>query len=30
MLSVAREMTRGTSPITDAEDRLRRLMQSRR
>ena len=29
MLSVAREMTRGTSPITDAEDRLRRLMQSR-
>ncbi len=29
MLSVAREMTRGTSPITDAEERLRRLMQSR-
>jgi ketol-acid reductoisomerase len=27
MLSVAREMTRGTSPITDAEDRLRRLMR---
>jgi ketol-acid reductoisomerase len=27
MLTVAREMTRGSSPITDAEDRLRRLMQ---
>jgi ketol-acid reductoisomerase len=27
MLSVAREMTRGPSPITDAEDRLRRLMR---
>jgi ketol-acid reductoisomerase len=27
MLSVAREMTRGSSPITDAEERLRRLMQ---
>ncbi|HEU4370325.1 MAG TPA: NAD(P)-binding domain-containing protein [Methylomirabilota bacterium] len=26
MLAVAREMTRGRSPITDAEDRLRRLM----
>jgi ketol-acid reductoisomerase len=26
MLTVAREMTRGSSPITDAEDRLRRLM----
>ena len=29
MLGVAKEMTRGTSPITDAEERLRRLMQSR-
>jgi ketol-acid reductoisomerase len=27
MLSVAREMTRGSSPITDAEERLRRLMR---
>jgi ketol-acid reductoisomerase len=27
MLTVAREMTRGTSPISDAEDRLRQLMQ---
>jgi ketol-acid reductoisomerase len=27
MLTVAKEMTRGSSPITDAEDRLRRLMQ---
>jgi ketol-acid reductoisomerase len=27
MLTVAREMTRGSSPITDAEERLRRLMQ---
>jgi ketol-acid reductoisomerase len=27
MLNVAREMTRGTSPMTDAEDRLRRLMR---
>ena len=27
MLTVAREMTRGTSPITDAEERLRRLMR---
>jgi ketol-acid reductoisomerase len=27
MLTVAREMTRGSSPLTDAEDRLRRLMQ---
>ena len=27
MLTVARQMTRGASPITDAEDRLRRLMQ---
>lgn len=27
MLTVAKEMTRGTSPITDAEDRLRRLME---
>jgi ketol-acid reductoisomerase len=26
MLAVAREMTRGPSPMTDAEDRLRRLM----
>jgi len=26
MLAVAREMTQGSSPITDAEDRLRRLM----
>ncbi|HEX9819002.1 MAG TPA: NAD(P)-binding domain-containing protein [Methylomirabilota bacterium] len=26
MLTVAREMTRGPSPMTDAEDRLRRLM----
>jgi ketol-acid reductoisomerase len=29
MLGVAKEMTRGPSPITDAEERLRRLMQSR-
>jgi len=27
MLTVAKEMTRGSSPITDAEDRLRRLME---
>lgn len=27
MLTVAREMTRGESPITDAEERLRRLMR---
>jgi ketol-acid reductoisomerase len=27
MLGVAREMTRGSSPITDAEERLRRLMR---
>jgi ketol-acid reductoisomerase len=27
MLAVAREMTRGSSPITDAEERLRRLMR---
>ncbi len=27
MLTVAQEMTRGSSPITDAEDRLRRLLQ---
>jgi ketol-acid reductoisomerase len=27
MLTVAREMTRGSSPITDAEERLRRLMR---
>jgi ketol-acid reductoisomerase len=27
MLAMAREMTRGTSPITDAEERLRRLMR---
>jgi ketol-acid reductoisomerase len=27
MLTVAREMTRGTSPITTAEERLRRLMR---
>jgi ketol-acid reductoisomerase len=26
MLTVAREMTRGPSPMTEAEDRLRRLM----
>ena len=27
MLSMAKEMTRGSSPITDAEERLRRLME---
>ena len=27
MLTVAKEMTRGSSPITDAEERLRRLME---
>jgi ketol-acid reductoisomerase len=27
MLTVAREMTRGPSPVTDAEERLRRLMR---
>jgi ketol-acid reductoisomerase len=27
MLTMAKEMTRGSSPITDAEERLRRLME---